>query len=949
MASAHINSNRASHSRSSSASSHRVPVPPLIPIPHSLHGIDVFSPFISSSTSVASSYAEKIEAASVAMNVSLCPSQNIVSKNNDVHQSPNASISSPVAPGHCIASSDFTASGSTSAISGKAEDQITSQRIHFALPSPPLPTYHTRIPSSRFNSTTQLGPNQHYRVHSSDSEKQASGAHYARSISVNQQTVLPAEPTTFLESLLCFVEAFGALISKWYSALIRAFRSTAGTLPRKLANVCFHHRHGTQALPVFEEGRAKLSDSIEDSYVPVGLPSSLAVRIKTAECGEVEIEVGIMDGDRGVEVPYQIYRKVGDADVVIKADILFLQDSPFTSSNIPPFVAAFIRDGYRLIIPHLNVADSGCIFASAGQSTDIGRKARLSADVIEHVRSKDAADRASRLKAKIEKERSNTQKATDDKMTDAEKIKQAACSPIQAAVHGVSPVRGQLFDLETLKTERPMFLLGLGHSALVALTYPIENMSPSGFPYKNSPSAFSFPSLSMRAEPSETLLSKLNSFRGSISSGLSGTGWWARDPHGEGKPKSHARYDSKELKRADAVSVSGIIAIGPTLDPNQVVKSSNIFMRFSRKPQKSSSGVGPNSYLPSIKSAIEKLHLNAHKIRIPVLIAHGTKEAYSCIAGINSLYEALASPDCTLIFCPTLRHNADLATDAARNGLAAESLAWLSQRRLPDQNNTKIKLLGQGAGVNHKGVPIPHHPSLGLQLSALSALNTKKSRNSTPLEVIPESIQDRFESNPKSSIDTDRSAYPRCSSSLSQNHQATLSPSAEDGLLEELREEPQPRLSTLLGLGVSIPSRSASPSSFSTRGLTGGVMSPHSRTSSCASSQRAKPSFDSSRRASHDLLSLPFANAGDHSMLESRSHSPTPSSVPSSPGPLTPEGAMFPESDLLYQGAVKGNNQKASNKHPNHGTNRHSSSIMTRPSIDSLCIDIPGSSLGISY
>ncbi|EGG10993.1 uncharacterized protein MELLADRAFT_92418 [Melampsora larici-populina 98AG31] len=918
MASAHINSNRASHSRSSSVSSHRVPVPPLIPIPHSLHGIDVFSPFIPSSNSVASSYADKIEAASIAMNASL-PTQNNVSNNNDVPQSHDASVSSPVAP-------------------------VTPQRIHFALPSPPLPIYHTKIPSSRFNSTTQLGPNQHYRVHSSDSEKQASGSHYGRSTSANQQTVLP-KPTTFLESVLYLVEAFGALISKWYSALIRGIRSKAGALPRTLANVCFRHRHGKHALPVFEEGRSKLSDSIEDSYVPVGLPSSLAVRIKTAECGEVEIEVGIMDGDRGVEVPYQIYRKAGDPDVVLKADILFLQDSPFTSSNIPPFVAAFIRDGYRLIIPHLNVADSG-IFGSAGQSTDIGRKARLSADVIEHVRSKDASDRAARLKAKIER---NKQYTNDEQMTDAEKIKQAACSPIQAAVHGVSPVRGELFDLETLRTERPMFLLGLGHSALVALTYPIENMSPSGFPYKNSPSAFSFPSLSMRAEPSETLLSKLNSFRGSISSGLSGTGWWARDPHGEGKPKSHARYDSKELKRADAVSVAGIIAIGPTLDPNQVVKSSNIFMRFSRKPQISPNGVGPTSYLPSIKSAIEKLHLNAHKIRIPVLIAHGTKEAYSCIAGINSLYEALASPDCTLIFCPTLRHNAHLATDAARNGLAAESLAWLSQRRSPDQNNTKIKLLGRGAGVNHKGVPLPHQPSLGLQLSALSALSAKKSRNSTPLEVIPESIQDRFESNPKASIDTDRPAYPRCSSSLSQNQQAILSQSAEEGLLEELREEPQPRLSALLGLGVSIPSRSASPSSFSNRRSTGGVMSPHSRTSSRASSRQVRPSFDSSRRGSQDLLSLPFATAGDHSMLEARSHSPTPSSVPSSPGPLTPEGAMFPESDLLYQGAMQGNNQKASNKHHSHGTNRYSSSIMTRPSIDSLCIDIPGSSLGISY
>lgn len=42
-------------------------------------------------------------------------------------------------------------------------------------------------------------------------------------------------------------------------------------------------------------------------------------------------------------------------------------------------------------------------------------------------------------------------------------------------------------------------------------------------------------------------------------------------------------------------------------------------------PHKVSSGVGPTAYQPSIKSAIEKLHLNAHKIQIPVLIAHGTK------------------------------------------------------------------------------------------------------------------------------------------------------------------------------------------------------------------------------------------------------------------------------------------------------------------------------------
>lgn len=231
----------------------------------------------------------------------------------------------------------------------------------------------------------------------------------------------------------------------------------------------------------------------------------------------------------------------------------------------------------------MKMASSSSMFGSAGLPTDVGGKARLAAEVIQQVRAKDAMVKMASLKAKISNGRLAQQKAAQVNMTDAEKIKHAAS---RSAEPLNDRSNGKLLDLDALKAQRPTFLMGLGHSALVALSYPIENMSTFNFPGKSSPSAFSLPSLSVRAEPSETLLSKLSSFRGSVSSGLSGTGWWARDPNGDDKPRNQRRSDTKALKRAEAaeaVQVSGIIAIAPTLDPNQAVKSSNVFMRFSRR------------------------------------------------------------------------------------------------------------------------------------------------------------------------------------------------------------------------------------------------------------------------------------------------------------------------------------------------------------------------------
>ncbi|KAG0147896.1 hypothetical protein CROQUDRAFT_714777 [Cronartium quercuum f. sp. fusiforme G11] len=978
MSTTHTNFNPVTHSRSSSASSHRVPVPPLIPIPHSLHGIDVFSPFISSSSSLPHSYNEKIEAASAAMNASFNSAQNNSSNHEKVlNNQSEPTIVSSVTPvrdifspnvthtpelSQCGSPSDLSTSSPAYNISQKPFQATAPQRLHFVLPSLPAEAYHTRIPSLRNNSSSPFNQRtgQHYRVHSAGSdghhsEKATPKNHYTRSTFVNQNIAVPfrkaSDENSFLESFLGILEAFGALIINWYSCLVHILLSWWQALCVKLVDLRFRSQHRKCAAFASEVLRSKLNDSIEESYVPVPLPASLAVRIKTSDCGEVEIEFGMMDGERGIEIPYQIYRKTGDIDAIIKADILYLQDSPFTSSNIPPFVAAFIRDGYRLIIPYLNMANSGSLFGSAGQSTDIGRKARLAADVLQQVKTKDAADRAANFKVKIENEQIAIRKAAQEKMTEAEKIKQAASGSADPALVGQTlrgPAHGPLFDLDVIQAHRPTFLLGLGHSALVALTYPIENMSPSGFPYQTSPSAFSFPSLSMRAEPSETLLTKLNSFRGSISSGLSGTGWWARDPNGDGRPKAHTRSNFKDHKSAQAVNVCGIIAIGPTLDPNLAVKSSNVLMRFSRRPSQSPRGVGPTTYLPSIKSAIERLHLNAHKIRIPVLIAHGTKEAYSCIAGINSLYESLSSPDCTLIFCPTLRHNADLATDAARNGLATESLAWMSQRLTPDQINNKVKLLGQGAGANHKGLPVPYQPAIGLRASGTNPLTSCKL---TSLEAIPESIQDRFETPTKTSSETERSHHVGCSSALSQNIQSVLSNTADDGFLEELREEPKNRASDLMGLGVSFPSRSPSPSRSSyesTRHSThGSVGSTHSRTSSYTISQHAKPSFDSSRRDSNELLNLPSTH--DHYISSSRSHSPSGSSVVSSPGPLTPQSDTFSVSENLHPMATEGGSPETNHKQRLSNGNGTSNTIITRPNIDSLYIDIPGAKLGINY
>lgn len=232
-------------------------------------------------------------------------------------------------------------------------------------------------------------------------------------------------------------------------------------------------------------------------------------------------------------------------------------------------MTSFLKNGYRLIIPQLNLIPSlGRLHSSTTHSTsiDISHQARLIADLIQHLRSHPLLPQP--IITSINPD--------PLPMTDSQKIK-------SQAIQNLSELDQAHEDHRSLQSDhRPMFLLGLGHSALIALSYPVEIISHFQFNPLGSPSTISLPSLSIRAEPSETLLNKLNTFCGSIHSGLAHTGWWAKDPHGHLSSKSGLGHASKPMiKRVEDVQVDGIIAIGPSLDPHQeVMKSNHLFKRF---------------------------------------------------------------------------------------------------------------------------------------------------------------------------------------------------------------------------------------------------------------------------------------------------------------------------------------------------------------------------------
>ncbi|KAA1086502.1 hypothetical protein PGT21_001222 [Puccinia graminis f. sp. tritici] len=346
----------------------------------------------------------------------------------------------------------------------------------------------------------------------------------------------------------------------------------------------------------------------------------------------LEIEGCVVNSEKVHDVRYQIYRRPDFTENEIKADIIYLPETPLNGPmDVSPLMAAFIHGGHRIVIPQVSGPEKSV--------PDVGHQSRVIALVLRHLKSKDQ-----------------------------ESVKRLRPQQAHLGTETISSLGSTLSSSTCYSGNRPVFLLGLGHAALVALSYPLEIGQPiHEFPQPlGSSGALSIPSVSARAEPPRSLMGKLNSFCDSVNSGMTGLGWWAQGT---------ARQARAEFKSCGPLpKIHGIIAIGPMLDPS----GSNHKQKYwFKKPKQVSQGIGPASYSPSMNNAVKRLHLNASNIRVPVMIAHGTKEAFSLIEGINSFYGALASADSTLIFCPTLRHGGDLAGDSARNGLANDCMRWI--------------------------------------------------------------------------------------------------------------------------------------------------------------------------------------------------------------------------------------------------------------------------------
>ncbi|KNZ44711.1 hypothetical protein VP01_88g3 [Puccinia sorghi] len=335
---------------------------------------------------------------------------------------------------------------------------------------------------------------------------------------------------------------------------------------------------------------------------------------------DLEIEGRVAHSEKLHNILYQIYCRPDYSENEIKGDIVYLPETPLNGPmDVSPLMAAFIHAGHRIIIPQVD--GRGNLSKSAVQSVlNVGHQSRVIATVLRHLRYSDI---------------------------ELEKRHQPGNFSIRVSPSG-----------------RPIFLLGLGHTALVALSYPLEIGQPvhQFLQSTGSSGALSIPSVSLRAEPARSLMGKLTSFCGTSKQGRA------------------------EFKRCGPLpNIQGIIAICPMLDPR--ARHPRQISWFQRTKMLIDQGVEPVNYSPSMNNAVKNLHRNASNIRVPVMIAHGTKvrrydfrEAFGHIEAVNSFYGGLPSVESTLVFCPTLWHNGDLAAESARNGLANDCMNWMGEK-----------------------------------------------------------------------------------------------------------------------------------------------------------------------------------------------------------------------------------------------------------------------------
>lgn len=248
--------------------------------------------------------------------------------------------------------------------------------------------------------------------------------------------------------------------------------------------------------------------------------------------------------------------------------------------------------------------------------------------------------------------------------------------------------------------------------------------------------------------------------------------------------------------------------------------------------------------------------------------------------------------------------------DAGRNGLANETLAWMRERGGGEEKGNQVRWLGKGSGDIH-----PAHLSLSPPpLSHLSSLDSPS--------LDQDGSRSRLSEESLDSTHHDRSSYLRSSSALSQHPPSMISSQAmEDGFVEELREESKARISSFSDLEPRmIPCRSPS---MSSSGYPSHRLSTHSQDSPSHLEPQPETRCLGSRTSESDSISL---------------HSST-----SALGPLTPHSDLFSPSSFISP-------HPPSKAHsPFTPSKDELSTLLTRPSLDSLRIQIPGSSLGLSY
>ncbi|CAH7675513.1 hypothetical protein PPACK8108_LOCUS10531 [Phakopsora pachyrhizi] len=904
-------SSRITHSRSSSSSSHRVPVPPLIPKTPKpiLQGKDA------SYSAIYSSYSNNFKLSfsggsnynidpNVVSNLPKDPPDELIKKTNnskgvDVTDGNliNNENKKPIDDDYdrCVGSRKTGSLISTNSAleigtPARPQKQEIINRLIEVKPNvpPPAPVFFpTSRASSTFGSSHQGINPHHYRLHSKSSTIHPfchSGAkHYGRTKASPVYVCKPSplRKRSFKEKAFSFVECLGGFI----------------------VYICI------SVSEFFSEASIRAQEKTRDFLKQD--PSSLERTIPNTKR------------------PTKIYRRIDAFRTAMHADILYLQDSPFATSNIPDFMGSFLQAGCRVIVPQIQIADKGSLFCLPNQATDIAKKTQLVTEVISNVINSD-----NKL---YEKENSSPEFGSKlirtrrhSPTVEAQVVQPSVPAHIETTSQEKIAVKVKEIQSEVESNEgnRPLFIIGLGHSSLIALSYPIENQPLLNLPSTSKPgSIFSIPSISVRAEPSNSFTGRLDSFYTSIQFGFSGLSRWAKDPIGDVKKRADQQIsaEKKSEKAKPVTQLCGVIAIGPTLDPNYVNKATNFFQKIRK-------GIGPEAYLPSIKSAIQKLYLNANKIKVPVLIAHGTKEAYACISGINSLYESLPSPNCTLIFCPTIRHQGNLAHDAAQSGLGKKSLTWMKARIAQTMQKKYSKNF--------------------IENLRKETSNQQKGKNRTDQLSLTESLTKKsFDSVRDVSDDTRLEAYSRCSSSMSINFPMKFNGAEEEEPLEELKEEnlekssgPSPNsfrpISPNAGkfsAGYHMISSRSSAISFS-NSLRNVTDSPHTQ---------LRPSIDSQKAANLKIFVPEIAK-------DLKEGTPSPislytSSGFSSPGPLTPSSATFSPQFSISAGAEELKFEDANSSKRGLPTAPQNINSSARHSIDSLCIEIPCSSLGINY